>query len=81
MELPTADKAEKKVEEEEEEGSDSDGPKEEPQHEFSWYLKPENTFQIITKRWVSMTLITMLIYIYHLIMAIYGVDQYTDISQ
>lgn len=44
-------------------------------------MKPENTFVIISKRWVSMTFFTFLIYVYHLVMAIYGVDQFTDISQ
>lgn len=81
LELPNRDKDEKKVSEEEQEDEDSDKQEIEPQHEFSWYLKSDTTFVIITKRWKSMTSITFLIYMYHLIMAIYGVDQFTDISQ
>lgn len=45
-----------------------------------FYLTPETTFEIIVKRWIRMCSITGLIYCYHLFFAMYGVDQFTDLS-
>ena len=36
---------------------------------------------ILSKRWLEFTLMTALIYVFHLIFAIYGVDKFTDITQ
>jgi len=41
---------------------------------FSFYLKPENTFPIVSYRWGIFTILASLIYMYHLFWTIYGVD-------
>lgn len=77
-EKPAEDKPAESPEGEEEEEEEK---QEEPQHELSWYLKSENSMEILGKRWVSFSLITILIYVFHLIMAIYAVNVFTDISK
>lgn len=48
---------------------------------FSFYLKPANTFTIISFRWGTFTLLSAIVYIYHLFWTIYGVDQFCDITR
>ena len=48
---------------------------------FSFYLKPENTFTIISHKWGTFTILSGLIYLYHLYWTIYGVDQFCDITR
>lgn len=78
----------KTVEDKKEESPEADGEEEEedkkelePLHELSWYLRSENSLEILGKRWVSFSLGTCLIYVFHLIMAIYAVNVFTDISR
>jgi hypothetical protein len=48
---------------------------------FNDYLKPENTFTIIAHRWGIFTIMSALVYTYHLYWTIYGVDQFCDITR
>lgn len=44
-------------------------------------MKPENTFTIISYKWGTFTLLSAVVYIYHLYWTIYGVDQFCDITR
>ena len=61
------------------EGSDAEETM--PIQEFKFYLKPENKFEIVTKRWGTFTLIGGAVYIWHLFFTVMGVDKYTDITR
>ena len=62
-------------------GSDEDSDLTMPQQPFQFYLTPNASLIILSKRWVEFTAMTALTYVFHLIFAIYGVDKYTDITQ
>lgn len=54
------------------EGDDGDdGPK-----DFKFYLKAENAYVILEKRWGIFTLAGFWVYSYHFVMCIWGVDQF-----
>lgn len=82
-EVELADKPVEEKKEESPEGDEESGEedKKEPQHELSWYLQSENSLEILNKRWVSFSFFTFFIYAFHLIMAIYAVNVFTDISR
>jgi hypothetical protein len=44
------------------------------------FFLPDNKYKLIQKRWGSFTLATLPFYLLSLFFAVYGVDQYTDIS-
>lgn len=44
-------------------------------------MKAENTFTIISYRWGTFTILSALVYTYHLYWCIYGVDQFCDITR
>ena len=56
---------------------------EEVQHvqPFSYYLKPEVTFKIVTTKWGLITIMAGLCYVYEIIWTISGVNNYTDITR
>ena len=69
---------------EEAEKNDDESEKEEeklPLQNFSFYIQPKNSYIIISKKWGQFTLMTGIIYLYHIIWAIYGVDEFCDISR
>ena len=45
---------------------------------IQFYLKPSESFIIVSKRWGQFTLMGGLIYLYHLFWTINGVDKYAD---
>lgn len=45
------------------------------------FLMPANTFVILDKRWGLFTILGMVVYTYHLLWTITGVDKYTDITR
>lgn len=49
--------------------------------ELKEYYMPEMLYVFIEKRWGTISALTGLIYCVHLFFAIYGVDQFTDISR
>lgn len=44
-------------------------------------MKAENTFTIISYRWGTFTILSALVYTYHLYWCIYGVDEFCDITR
>lgn len=70
---------EKKEDEGEGSGDDSDK-KEEVNMELWEYVMPENKYNLIQKRWGFFTIFTLPFYLVSLFFAVYGVDQYTDVS-
>ena len=64
--------------EKEDEGEEIEYPMEE---NLSAYFYPELFYVFVQKRWGSISAITGVIYSIHLFFAIYGVDQFTDISR
>lgn len=44
-------------------------------------MKPENTFTIISYKWGTFTIVSAIVYCYHLYWTIYGVDQFCDITR
>lgn len=62
------------------EEEDDEEPKE-PMHEFMWYLKPPNSYKIITTRWVHFTALAGIVYSYQLVLTISGVNNYCDITR
>lgn len=52
-----------------------------PVQPLNFYLKSENTFKIISTRWGLFTALSGVIYVYHLIATIAGVNVYTDVSR
>jgi len=47
--------------------------------DIKYYLLPEQSFVILGKRWLSMSAVAVVIYSFHLVMAIYAVNCYTDV--
>lgn len=47
-----------------------------PPETLKEFLMPENTYEILQKRWVLFTLFCFVIYSYHFTMCIYGVDMF-----
>lgn len=73
VDVPPAKKLEVEDEEEEEPPM--------PVQEFKFYLQPEVTFKIISTKWGVFTAIGGFVYLYHLLFAIAGVNNYSDISR
>ena len=48
---------------------------------MKFYLESEHSLEILNNRWLEFSLLTFLIYVWHLIMAIYAVNVYTDVKQ
>ena len=49
--------------------------------ELKQYLESEHSLEILNNRWMEFSLLTFLIYAWHLVMAIFAVNVYTDIKQ
>lgn len=52
-----------------------------PVQEFKFYLKPDVTFKIISTNWGVFTALGGLVYCYHFVFTIAGVNNYTDITR
>lgn len=48
---------------------------------FKFYLRPDVTYKILTTKWGTFTLLGGLVYAYHFVWAITGVNAFTDISR
>lgn len=48
---------------------------------MKWFLKPENLATILDNRWGLFTILGGIIYTYHLLWTITGVDKFTDITR
>ncbi len=48
---------------------------------FSWYLRPEATFKIISTEWSKFTLLSGIIYSIHLVFLCAGVDKYSSFER
>lgn len=44
-------------------------------------MKAENTFTIISHKWGTFTILSAIVYTYHLYWTIYGVDQFCDVTR
>ena len=60
----------------EEEEEESLGPQ-----EFKWYCKPENMHEILQKRWGLFFILSSLVYSYHFVSIILGMNQYVHYSR
>lgn len=45
---------------------------------FKFYLRPDVTYKIVSTKWGTFSLLAGVVYIYHLIWAVAGVNAYTD---
>lgn len=45
---------------------------------FTWYLRPEATFKVISTEWSKFTLLSGIIYAIHLVFLCAGVDKYSS---
>lgn len=57
---------------------DGDGGEENEVQELKYYLYPEKTYIIIEKEWGKFTLMTAVVYLFHLFWMCYGVDVYAS---
>lgn len=52
-----------------------------PPETLKEFLMPENTYEILQKRWVLFTLFCFVIYSFHFCMCIYGVDMFCHFTR
>jgi hypothetical protein len=50
-------------------------------HEFRWYMGQEQMFKIVSEKWGTFCLFTSVIYTYHLLWCIAGVNVYADYTR